>query len=513
MKKRQDKTAILNVLGTLCNKPMLLEDERYALSTEDFPERFHRIVFATIEHLHSRGANRIDFIDIDNYLSKYPDQHRTFNENRGPDYIKLAKDKAERRNYDYYYKSIRKYTILRELEREEFSIANFNQDTTDDVLKQKIQEEFDSTTMEGLLDYYDERINKIRSKYLSSQSAHGAHAGKGAKSLIEKFKKAPDFGVGLMGGILNTVTRGARLKKLYMRSAPTGVGKTRLGAGDAAYISATEWYDESYGWQKNKSPQPTLFITTELELDEVQTMFLSAISGVNEDHILDGEYELGEEERVIKAAEIMEKSPLWIEHLPNYDIPQVTSTIKRYTYEKKVKYVFFDYIHTTMKMLEEITSKVKGMALREDNMLLIFVTKLKDLANELGIFIYTSTQVNGDWENKKDGNQNLLRGAKAMADKLDIGSIVLPPTEEDLECLAEIIKEVGKVPNMVYHVYKARRSPYKATKVWCYANMGACRLETLFMTDNNYKVVTVKSLDIEIDPEFTDDEIEKLIHG
>lgn len=42
--------------------------------------------------------------------------------------------------------------------------------------------------------------------------------------------------------------------------------------------------------------------------------------------------------------------------------------------------------------------------------------RLKDLCNELGIFLISSTQLNGEWEGKRDGNQNLLRGAKAIAD-------------------------------------------------------------------------------------------------
>lgn len=50
---------------------------------------------------------------------------------------------------------------------------------------------------------------------------------------------------------------------------------------------------------------------------------------------------------------------------------------------------------TTMKILEEITSRSRGVNLREDNILFMISVKLKDLANELGIFILSSTQLNG----------------------------------------------------------------------------------------------------------------------
>ena len=42
--------------------------------------------------------------------------------------------------------------------------------------------------------------------------------------LINDLKQHPEVGVPLYGPLINTVTRGARLKKLYLRSAATGIG-------------------------------------------------------------------------------------------------------------------------------------------------------------------------------------------------------------------------------------------------------------------------------------------------
>jgi hypothetical protein len=81
--------------------------------------------------------------------------------------------------------------------------------------------------------------------------------------LIYKLKEHPEVGVPLYGTYINTITRGARLKKFYLRSAPTGVGKSRTMIADACYIGCNRIYDESFGWIKNGSAQPTLYITTE----------------------------------------------------------------------------------------------------------------------------------------------------------------------------------------------------------------------------------------------------------
>ena len=70
-------------------------------------------------------------------------------------------------------------------------------------------------------------------------------------------------------------------------------------------------------------------------------------------------------------------------------------------------------------MLMEIASKTKGMKLREDNILYIFMERMKFLCNSLNIHISTSSQLNGEWENAKTKNQNLLRGSKAIADSND----------------------------------------------------------------------------------------------
>lgn len=69
-----------------------------------------------------------------------------------------------------------------------------------------------------------------------------------------------------------------------------------------------------------------------------------------------------------------------------------------------------------MKILEEITRRSGGVKLREDNILFILSTKLKDICNQYGVFIESATQLNGSYVDSETPDQNLLRGAKAIAD-------------------------------------------------------------------------------------------------
>lgn len=164
---------------------------------------------------------------------------------------------------------------------------------------------------------------------------------------------------------------------------------------DTCMFACDEIYEDGK-WQHLGSKQPTLLITTELEPEEVQTMMLAFISNTTEGHILNGTYEGGEEARLEKACEELAKAPLWIEQLADFSLRDIENTIRRYVREKGVKYVGFDYILTSMKILEEITKRSGGIKLREDQILLMMAIKLKDLCNELGIFIVSSTQLNGE---------------------------------------------------------------------------------------------------------------------
>ena len=63
-----------------------------------------------------------------------------------------------------------------------------------------------------------------------------------------------------------------------------------------------------------------------------------------------------------------------------------------------------------MKMLLEISQQSKGMKLREDNVLLLFVTRLKAMCNDMGVFLSTGTQVNDSYKDAETSDQNMLRG-------------------------------------------------------------------------------------------------------
>ena len=503
--KYVDTTAIMQVIGCVFNNPALLEfTDKYTIVDEDFSDTFHKTVFGAIYKLHELGASSISLETISDFLSERPKSKAIYETNKGEEWLLKVSDAAMPSTFDYYYQRLKKFSLLRAFDNCGIDVSDiYDPDNILDMKKKQQQEDIlDNSTLQQIANRVDEKIEAIRLQYVDDSFGEASQAGEGIMDLIDKFKQTPEVGVPLYGNLINTVTRGARLKKFYLRSAPTGVGKTRSMIADACYIGCGKIYDETLGWIKTGAAQPTLYITTEQELEEIQTMMLAFLSNVEEDHILNGKYEGDEEDRVREAAKILAESPLYVEELPDFSLKDVEDKIKKNIRDHDVKYVFHDYIHTSLKILEEITRRSGGVNLREDNILFILSNKLKDICNTYGVFIESATQLNGDWKEAKIPDQNLLRGAKAIADKIDYGSILLNVTTEDIEALEPILSSnVFERPTIKLSIYKNRRGKYKGVILWCKANLGCCRIQPMFCTSYDYEMISVDNMKIVVEEE------------
>ena len=498
--KYTDLTSIIQVIGSVFNTPQLLDyDDKYWITEDDFDDKFHKIVFGAIYKLHEAGADHISIESINDFLRGRPTSEATYKMNKGEEWLKRASDVALNSTFDYYYNRLKKMSLLRAYNNYGIDVSYiYDPDNILDIKKKQEQEDYlDNATLEDLAKKVDSRIEAIKAKYVDDEYGEAVQAGDSIYDLIDRLKERPEVGVPLYGPLINTVTRGARLKKFYLRSAPTGVGKSRTMIADCCYIGCNKIYDENFGWIKNGVAQPTLYIATEQEKDEIQTMMLAFLSCVNEDHILNGKYEGDEESRVMEAARILSESPIYIELLPDFSLQDVEDTIKRNIREHDILYVFHDYIHTSLKILEEISKRTGGVKLREDNILFMLSTRLKDICNQYGIFIMSATQLNGSYTDAEIPDQNLLRGAKAIADKIDWGGILLPVKTEDIEALGKILtSNTFNKPNLKMSIYKNRRGRYKGIYLWCDADLGTCRVRPMFATTYDYEIIAINDLKI-----------------
>ena len=491
-----DVSAIVQIIGNIYNNVSLLDYEDYHFNEDDFPEQFHKILFGSIYNLHALGAKEVTLNAIEDYLTQRPSSYAVYKTNKGHEYLEQISKQVDAATFDYYYKRMKKFTLLRMYhEKCGMDLSNiYDIDNILNVKKKQLQEDWlDNTPLEEIADIIDQKIMDIRLTYVDNANDGAENAGDGALELLERLRDTPEMGYPLFSPLLTTITRGARLKKFYLRSAATGVGKTRAMVADACSIACNEvWDPTTRRWEKTGTKEPTIFITTEQEKDEVQTMMIAFLSGVDEEHILTGMYEQQEWERVVYAANLLKNSPLYVQQLPDFSMQDIENTIKRGIRDHEVRYVFFDYIHTSMKILTEVTSKTGIKGLREDNVLFMISIRLKDICNQYQVFIMTATQLNADYISAQQYDQNLLRGAKAIADKIDAGMIMLEVSQDDLKALDLLIKQNHfEIPQIKMSVYKNRRGRYKDVLLWCKAQRGTCRIEPMFVTDYQYKLIDV----------------------
>lgn len=503
--KYVDTTAVMQVIGCVYNNPKILEyTDKYSIVDEDFSDTFHKTVFGAIYKIYELGANKITLESLSDFFTTRPKSAAVYKQGKGEEWLLRISENCMPSAFDYYYGRLKKFSLLRAYDNCGVDVSDiYDPDNILDTKKKQMQEDLlDNASLEDIANKVDEKIEAIRYQYVDESFGEAQQAAEGIFELIEKFKEHPEVGVPLYGPLINTVTRGARLKKFYLRSAATGIGKTRSMIADCCYIGCNKIYDENFGWIGSGPAEPVLFITTEQELEEIQTMMLAFLSNVNEEHILNGEYGDGEEERVIQAAKLLKESPIYVEELPDFSLQDVENKIKKNIRDHDVKYVFHDYIHTSLKILEEITKRSGGVKLREDNILFMLSTRLKDICNQHGVFIMSATQLNGDYQDSKTPDQNLLRGAKAIADKIDYGAILLSVKDDDLVSLENILStSIFEKPTIKMSIYKNRRGRYKGVILWCKADLGCCRIKPMFCTTYDYEMVSIDDVRIRIDEE------------
>lgn len=501
--KYVDTPAIVQVIGCIYQNPSLLDNDSYFFTLDDFVEDFHQVIFGSIYNLHQLGAVKITSANIEDYLGQRPKKLAIYKANKGAEYLEKVSENSQLAAFNYYYHRIKKMTLLRMYNEKVGMDLSwlYDVDNIFDQKKKQAQEDwFDNHTEQEIAETIDNKIEDIKLQYVDNVEEDIIQAGEGAEELWSELQTTPDIGYPLYGSLINTVTRGARLGKFYLRSAATNVGKSRAMVADCCNIACDEIYDIEQGkWIPNGTKEPSIYVMTEQVFGEVQTMMWSFLSGVPEDHILTNRYAPGEVERINHARAVIENSPLYLKQLHDFSLKDIENVVKLAVRKYGVRYFFLDYIHSSMKILSEVSSRASVKGLREDNVLFMISVRLKDLATEHGIFIMSSTQLNGDYQNATIFDQNLLRGAKAIADKIDFGSIMLNLNDSDREVISKLSAEKGlEMPNLKISIYKNRRGRYNHILLWCHADLGVCRINPLFATAYNYELIDMEDYQINV---------------
>lgn len=370
-----DRPAYRQIIGSLMYNTLLFL-EYPDIEVSDFIETpMAKACFLMIKKMYEAGAKTLTPYSIDQEFDNNRDTAAAnqYFSNGGIEFLNVSYEYAEPSNFDLYYTRVKKYSLLYHLQKQHYDISDFyieDKDSVDPLKEDEIKKRLEQSSIDDILNSVEGKFNEIKNNFINGKKEKTDPANN-IFSLIESLKERPDSGPDLEGAIFTNACRGAREGCLFLKSASTNAGKSRTSVFDACRLAYPERWSHEKGtfirdlnFDEPRQPRKVLFIVTEMDIEEIQTIMLAYLSGVDEAHILNGKYDVGEEERVKYAGTIMQKYQGYflIEAISDPNLINVETTIKKYTTVDKVKYVFFDYIHSTASMMNQFAKN----GLRED---------------------------------------------------------------------------------------------------------------------------------------------------
>lgn len=497
-----DKNTVLQIFGALMMKPQYLSHtDKYVLTPDDFETRLDKYIFAAIDGLYRNGAAKITPLDIETYLKNNASARTTFETAHGIEYLQDAQFYSDEDNFLLYYRRLKKISLLNSLKRMGIDTSEFfiEDETRPDAFE--VNKNFEELTTEVILQRVKSKILKIEQNYNENDEIQSWDLEEEVDSVIEEFGSPEGIGLPICGDIFSHVINGAELGALTIRSSASGLGKTTQAVADACHLAFPFIYDDyKKEWVKVGNTEPVLFIMTEQKPEQIIQMVIAYLTGIERSRFRYGNFSKEEQERIEVAREIIKHyKTLKLMRIPDPSIEQIKNVVREQVILSGCKYVFYDYIFISPKLLEEF----RGHGLRNDELLLLMTTALKDLAIEQNVCVFTSTQVNAKADdNTEIRNEASLAGGRSTINKADNGVICARPTKDEIEILNQDgALSQGIIPNIVTDVYKVRSGRWTQIRIWSQFDAGTLRKRDLFATDRWMRPVQ----------DLTDDEIDNMV--
>lgn len=219
-----DRHTVIQVLGSLMNRPELFnETDKYFLEPSDFTNPLDKFIFSAIYNLYLNGAEKIHVVDIDTYLKGNSLAKQLIEKENGISFLQDCEFQSEVENFSYYYNKLKKVNLVRELQ---LSKNKIDEIYCEDILNDnydRINERFEKMNTTDILNVLKSNVANIENKYVLNNIAEESKASEGIRELLEELKNKPEIGCRLQGDIFNTICRGGRKGKLYIRSAGSGL--------------------------------------------------------------------------------------------------------------------------------------------------------------------------------------------------------------------------------------------------------------------------------------------------
>lgn len=490
-----------SLLAILMQEPILLLNQNQGLGIDDFTSPIRQTIFSIIFTLAMNGAQKCTSYEISVQLKDYP----TIEVDKAIEYLNILESlDVHSGTYDTFYEDVKKMSLLRDYEKIGFDTATIYNPNGDSIQQELENRKLELMTRKEIINHFRNLVSKVElsnAKGLEMQQPQFI-----GHNFIENIKNASGIvarGASICGDIFTTITRGARLGSLYLLSAPTSHGKTRFMMGNAAQLSLPRVEKNANGKlviKGRENLEKALYIGTELSFEELQRMATAYVSGISESKLLNPlNWNDEERKRIALTDKILKEyqNNLLIVPVNDVSIGEVRALISSKILSDNFTHIFYDYIEVGPNLLVEF----KTIQMRNDEILLMFATALKEIAINYDVFIMTATQTNDKvFSTTGLRNQNCISNAKSLANKVDVGVVMssLKLMPDDYDKVREILNEANiaeeDYPTVTIDVYKNRGGAVTGVKIFLNFDYSTLSFKNAFITDGYYNTLDVENI-------------------
>lgn len=351
------------------------------LTTEEFYRPEHKLIYAALERLHTRGTP-INVLVVENELTATGDIRRVTRT-----YLySLVNYEYTIARVDYYAQIIRDAAIMRRL-------SEIGRELTDEA-------ENERSTPEQLLELAEQKILTIRAKKPQGNTERLSEVLQDSFERIRERVNNPGELSGVPSGFmaLDKVLNGFQASDLILLAARPSMGKTALALNMAAQAA----------WRKKS------IAVFSLEMSKMQlgNRLLSTWSGVNSQFLNSGNLSDGDITALVNALEELSNLNIYIDDTAGIGLLELRSKARRLKHEHGLDMIIIDYLQLMQggraeNRQQEISEISRG---------------LKSLARELEIPVMALSQLSRNVEMRAEKKPQLsdLRESGSLEQDADI---------------------------------------------------------------------------------------------
>lgn len=388
------------------NPDFYVEYGEFIKSKYDFSDEMVRFFYDNFEIMYKTFSQTVNEEIVNTYMTQDSERFKCYRKYQGFKTVKAWMELANIDDFKNYLEIIKKYSLLREYNRQGFNVAKIMNHPKFDLFKAN-----------DIYKMIRAKADKVNTVILTNNES--VVLNKDSVKLVNNCLIKPNFGLPYPYPITTELFRGIRDKNMVCYGMLSNEGKTRFMTKLVAYISLV--LKEKVQILLNEMTEEELhlcLLTTVINNEEFKNLHGIDIEKCEKEISMglykdnkgefiyrkvdkDGNFEESEEDyikrvyenseeyrKVVKISEWIEKETKGLilvkDVSADYSDKMLEFEIRKSKIIHNVKYFFYDTLKNSLNSIGDWAA------------LKITVTKLKELANNLGIYLYGSIQLTDD---------------------------------------------------------------------------------------------------------------------